>query len=112
MFDCILNILFTFFGIFAFLQHLFVYCIIYLFIILFIKKKQEVLCRYCEIMKLRMPIKHSMTDELSETDTNDFFDDAKSWFYKVFSFAQLDPKKFPPKEYQLAAEFSRDKDYL
>lgn len=77
-----------------------------------INASKEVLCRYCEIMKLRMPIKHSMTDELSETDTNDFFDDAKSWFYKVFSFAQLDPKKFPPKEYQLAAEFSRDKDYL
>lgn len=63
-------------------------------------------------MKLRMPIKHSVSDDLSETDTNDFFDDAKSWFYKVFSFAKLDPKKFPPKEYQLAAEFSRDKDYL
>ena len=69
------------------------------------------LCRYAEIMKLRMPIKHSSTEELSD-DTSDFFDDARTWFAKLFKFAQLDPKKFPPKEYQLAAEFSRDKNYL
>ncbi|XP_033214628.1 anoctamin-5-like [Belonocnema kinseyi] len=76
-----------------------------------INAPKEVLCRYAEIMKLRMPIKHSSSEELSD-DTGDFFDDARTWFAKFFKFAQLDPNKFPPKKYQLAAEFSRDKDYL
>lgn len=61
-------------------------------------------------MKLRMPIK-PLPDEQTVEET-DLFDDAKSWFIKLFSFAQLDPSKFPPKDYQLAAEYSRDKDYL
>ena len=61
-------------------------------------------------MKLRMPIKPLPNEELIEE--TDLFDDAKSWFIKLFSFAQLDLVKFPPKEYQLAAEYSRDKDYL
>ncbi|XP_008215745.1 anoctamin-5 isoform X1 [Nasonia vitripennis] len=71
---------------------------------------EEVLCRFCEIMKLRMPIK-PLPDENIVEET-DLFDDAKSWFIKLFSFAQLDPTKFPPTEYKLAAEYSRDKDYL
>ena len=61
-------------------------------------------------MKLRMPIK-TMPDQPIVED-NDLFDDARSWFSKFFRFAQLDPGKFPPTEYQLAAEYSRDKEYL
>ncbi|XP_014203700.1 anoctamin-3-like isoform X2 [Copidosoma floridanum] len=71
---------------------------------------EEVLCRYCEIMKLKMPIK-PFPDETVVEET-DLLDDAKSWFIRLFSFAQLDKKQFPPVEYQLAAEYSRDKDYL
>ncbi|KAL7288575.1 hypothetical protein TKK_0017314 [Trichogramma kaykai] len=71
---------------------------------------EEVLCRYCEIMKLRMPIKPLPNETIIEE--TDLIDDAKSWFIKLFNFAQLDKSKFAPKEYQLAAEYSRDKDYL
>lgn len=61
-------------------------------------------------MKLRMPIK-PLPDENIVEET-DLFDDAKSWFTKLFSFVQLDSSKFPPVEYKLAAEYSRDKYYL
>ncbi|XP_015606039.1 anoctamin-5 [Cephus cinctus] len=73
---------------------------------------QEVLCRYCEILKIRMPIKQLPSENTVLHDSTDFLDDARSWFARLFSFVQLDPNKFPPREYQLAAEFSRDKDYL
>ncbi|KAH0560411.1 anoctamin-5-like [Cotesia glomerata] len=72
---------------------------------------QEVLCRYCEIMKLKMPIKLLTTDALEDKQT-DLFDDARSWFINLFRFVQLDPDKFPKKERNLLTEFSRDKDYL
>ncbi|XP_058804828.1 anoctamin-4-like isoform X2 [Phymastichus coffea] len=71
---------------------------------------KEVLCRYCEIMKLRMPIKPLPDEKIIEE--TDFLDDAKSWFVQLFSFAQLDADKFPPTEYKLSAEYARDKDYL
>lgn len=57
-----------------------------------------------------MPIK-PLPDEKVIEET-DFFDDAKSWFIKLFSFAQIDANKFPPVEYKLSAEYARDKDYL
>ncbi|XP_034936380.1 anoctamin-5-like isoform X2 [Chelonus insularis] len=72
---------------------------------------QEVLCRYSEIMKLKLPIKAISLKELEATGT-DLFDDARSWFIGLFSFVQLDSQKFPKKEKTLLAEFSRDKDYL
>lgn len=62
-------------------------------------------------MKLRMPISEVPDESIIES-SKDLFNDAKSWFIKLFSFAQLDPEKFPQKKYQLATEFSRDKDYL
>ncbi|XP_057333103.1 anoctamin-5-like isoform X2 [Microplitis mediator] len=72
---------------------------------------QEVLCRYCEIMKLKMPIKLLTTDDFEDKQT-DLLDDARSWFINLFSFVQLDPEKFPKRERTLLTEFSRDKDYL
>ncbi|XP_012289037.1 anoctamin-4 [Orussus abietinus] len=72
---------------------------------------KEVLCRYCEILKLRMPIKY-LPEESIINETTDIFDDAKSWFGKIFSFVKLNDSKFPQREYQLATEFSRDKEYL
>lgn len=72
---------------------------------------QEVLCRYCEIMKLKMPIKPLSNQELDDSGS-DLFDDAKSWFINLFKFVQLDKEKFPKLETKLSSEFSRDKDYL
>lgn len=61
-------------------------------------------------MKLKMPIKPLPDENIVEE--HDLFDDAKTWFGKLFKFAKLNESKFPPVEYQLAAEYSRDKDYL
>ncbi|KAK0082080.1 hypothetical protein PV325_011109 [Microctonus aethiopoides] len=72
----------------------------------------EVLCRYCEIMKIKMPIKLLPNTEIIPNDTSDFFDDARSWFISLFRFVQLDPAKFPKQSPKLLAEFSRDKEYL
>lgn len=57
-----------------------------------------------------MPIKLLTNENVFEE--SDLFDEAKSWFRRIFRFALLDPVKFPPKEYKLSAEYSRDKDYL
>ncbi|XP_012266555.2 anoctamin-4-like isoform X2 [Athalia rosae] len=73
---------------------------------------QEVLCRYCDIMKLRMPIKQTAEERALTQEPTDIFDDARSYFAQVFHFATLDRAKFPSRKYQLAAEFSRDKAYL
>lgn len=63
-----------------------------------------------------MPLKPLPNDNVNDDEDNDrdddLFDDAKSWFIKLFGFAQLDSQKFPPVDYKLSAEFSRDKDYL
>jgi hypothetical protein len=61
-------------------------------------------------MKLRMPIKPLLNEDMIQ-ETN-LFRDPKSWFIKLCGFAQLDSNKFPPTEFKLAAEYSRDKDYL
>ncbi|XP_030747192.1 anoctamin-1-like isoform X2 [Sitophilus oryzae] len=68
---------------------------------------KPVLCQYAEILKLRMPIK----DNDEQLPTENCF---KSMINNCFTKCKvaLDPKKFPPKKYQLTAEFSKDKPYL
>ncbi|XP_046590549.1 anoctamin-5 [Neodiprion lecontei] len=73
---------------------------------------QEVLCRYADIMKLRMPIKLSPEERACSQEPSDIFDDARTWFAQVFHFATLDAAKFPTRKYQLSTEFSKDKIYL
>ncbi|CAH1128406.1 unnamed protein product [Ceutorhynchus assimilis] len=67
----------------------------------------EVLCQYCEILKLRLPIKdyneQLPKDNIVVKAVNSCLEKCK---------VALDSKKFPPKKYQLTAEFSKDKDYL
>ncbi|XP_044735821.1 anoctamin-1-like isoform X2 [Chrysoperla carnea] len=87
---------------------------------------KEVLCRYCEILKLRMPIKESKITinckkrfhvnlELpgQETIVDPSFDlrSICSKLPDIFN-VRLDKKLFPEQKYTLTAEFSRDKDYL
>ncbi|XP_066154106.1 anoctamin-1-like isoform X1 [Euwallacea fornicatus] len=68
---------------------------------------KEVLCQYAEILKLRLPIK-----ENNEQLPRDNF--VASTIQKCLEKCRvaLDPHKFPPRKYQLTAEFSKDKDYL
>lgn len=73
----------------------------------------EVLCRYCEILKVKMPIKKIYTENL-ENDQNDLkiMQGFKSFFGRPFQFVKLDPAIFPPREHEFTVEFSREKMYL
>lgn len=71
----------------------------------------EVLERYCEILKLKMPIKVVET-EVKEEHSFDIVDEVKSWFKYVLKFIDFDKSVFPVMENKLTAEFSRGKDYL
>ncbi|CAH1155880.1 unnamed protein product [Phaedon cochleariae] len=67
----------------------------------------EVLCRYSEVLKMRLPIK---VDE-SDLPKDNIIVETANRLLKTCNVS-LDPKKFPVKKYQLTAEFSRDKNYL
>lgn len=74
----------------------------------------EVLCRYCEILKVKMPIKRIHTDGL-DTEGDDevkIMQGFKSFFGRPFQFVKLDPAVFPPRQHEFSAEFSREKMYL
>ncbi|XP_074041423.1 anoctamin-2 isoform X3 [Leptinotarsa decemlineata] len=68
---------------------------------------KEVLSRYAEILKLRLPIK----DDESDLPKDNLIVETANRMMKYFNVS-LDPRKFPVKKYQLTAEFSRDKSYL
>ncbi|XP_057668249.1 anoctamin-2-like isoform X2 [Diorhabda carinulata] len=69
---------------------------------------KDVIMRYAEILKLRLPIKD---DEESPQIKENI---VTQTVVKILNKCKvsLDPDKFPPKKYQLTAEFNKDKDYL
>ncbi|XP_047120031.1 anoctamin-1-like isoform X1 [Schistocerca piceifrons] len=71
----------------------------------------EVLCRYTEILKLRMPMKEFDGTYLEEPSF-DIMQEVKSLVKRALEFVRVDPKVFKPVERKLTAEFSRDKEYL
>jgi anoctamin-1 len=73
-----------------------------------ISAPKEVLARYCEIMKMKMPL----SDMKSQEKDKLVIDRMKSFVGKPFSFTKLDPKLFPTRKYELQHEFSRHKNYL
>ncbi|KAG5895568.1 hypothetical protein JTB14_002332 [Gonioctena quinquepunctata] len=68
---------------------------------------KEVLCRFAEILKLRLPIK----DDQSDLPKDNIVVATCNRLMK-YCKVSLDPGKFPVKKYELTAEFSRDKSYL
>lgn len=73
----------------------------------------EVLCRYCEILKVKMPIKRVYAENgEAEQEEIKIMQGFKSFFGRPFQFIKLDPKVFPPREHELCVEFSREKMYL
>lgn len=73
----------------------------------------EVLCRYCEILKVKLPIKKVYTEN-AEADQEEIkiMQGFKSFFGRPFQFIKLDPTVFPSREHELSVEFSREKMYL
>ncbi|GAB0087139.1 hypothetical protein DMENIID0001_014160 [Sergentomyia squamirostris] len=73
---------------------------------------REVLCRFCEILKIKMPIKKIEGSEDILEDEFHLLDEMKTFFGKPFEFVKLDPALFPERNNELRAEFSREKYYL
>lgn len=73
----------------------------------------ELLCRYCEILKIKMPIKKIYTDNV-DPDQNEIkiMQGFKSFFGRPFQFVKLDPKIFPERVHDFTVEFSREKMFL
>lgn len=74
---------------------------------------KEVLCRYCEILKVKMPIKKSFTESIDPDPAEiKIMQGFKSFFGRPFQFVKLDPNVFPPREHEFTVEYSREKQYL
>ncbi|KAK6634066.1 hypothetical protein RUM44_004674 [Polyplax serrata] len=72
----------------------------------------EVLRRYSEILKLRMPMKEIPEFQGVHDKTNSFFDRCKAAIYSVKRRFYVDKKIFPEKGHRFTAVYSRDKEYL
>ncbi|XP_021954062.1 anoctamin-1 isoform X3 [Folsomia candida] len=91
----------------------------------------EVLRRYAEILKLRMPMKQLQGDFMEKlfgeneefgfkipqmlemrTPENTLLSEVKSWFQIVTDYFRVDPRIFPPEDQKFTAIYSRDKEYL
>ncbi|CAO1405540.1 unnamed protein product [Diamesa tonsa] len=72
----------------------------------------EVLRRYAEILKLRMPMKEIPGMSIVRTHTNSFLKQLKwGWGFMSKRFLQ-DEKHFPAMSHRFTAVYSRDKEYL
>jgi anoctamin-1 len=77
-----------------------------------ISASKKVLARYCEIMKMKMPLKEMKGQETIMPQDYQVMNRMKSFFGKPLSFIKLDTKLFPTKKYELHHEYSRGKGYL
>ncbi|KAL1115352.1 hypothetical protein AAG570_007382 [Ranatra chinensis] len=71
----------------------------------------DVLKRYCEILRLRMPMKQT-DSEGSEGAGEVIVSRVKSLVHQLTSCLRLDPAVFPPDKFTLTAEYSRHKSFL
>ncbi|XP_046423271.1 anoctamin-4-like isoform X1 [Neodiprion fabricii] len=72
----------------------------------------EVLRRYAEILKLRMPMKNVAGFRPSETSTNIIVKEVNSFFRRLLSKFDVNQTIFPTMKHQFTAVYSRDKEYL
>ncbi|XP_055615780.1 anoctamin-5-like isoform X2 [Toxorhynchites rutilus septentrionalis] len=74
---------------------------------------REVVSRYCEIMKMRMPIVKLKDQENIITKDFSFSSTVARFFRRpLFKFVVIDRDKFRKGEYQLQHEYTREKSYL
>lgn len=74
---------------------------------------KEVLCRYAEILKFKFPVKLDENEsEYALEEENKMIRNVKSMFDGIYKYIRLDKRVFPPQNYELYHEFSRDKSYL
>lgn len=73
---------------------------------------REVLRRYAEILKLRLPMKEDPRLKASETRGNAIFDEMNSFIDRIMKKYYVDTTIFPTLKHRFTAVYSRDKEYL
>ncbi|XP_037919309.1 anoctamin-4 isoform X2 [Hermetia illucens] len=72
----------------------------------------DVLCRYCEVLKMKMPIKKLREqDSICQPELR-IMKEMKSFFGRPFKFVKLDRNIFPERDYSLMLEYSRNYNFL
>ncbi|XP_063913135.1 anoctamin-4 isoform X3 [Zophobas morio] len=73
---------------------------------------KEVLRRYGEILKLRMPMRKMPAFQQVQSKTNFLVEEITSQWDKLKSYVIVDTEKFPEKNQRFTAVYSRDREYL
>lgn len=76
---------------------------------------KDVLSRYCDIMRMKMPIRDDIEDKDAcvQPEHVKILEQVKTVVFKPFeSSVVLDRNLFPEQKFQLLYEYSRDKSYL
>ncbi|ODN06507.1 Anoctamin-1 [Orchesella cincta] len=72
----------------------------------------EVLRRYAEILKLRMPMKQFPHLNELKNRGSALISEVKSWFSILTDYFRVDPRMFPQKDQKMTAVYTREKEYL
>ncbi|XP_078050290.1 anoctamin 1 isoform X1 [Augochlora pura] len=73
---------------------------------------REVLRRYAEILKLRLPMKELSNLRIPENRSNTLINEVNSLFKRIMSKYYVDQTIFPKIKHNFSAVYSRDKEYL
>ncbi|XP_076618287.1 anoctamin-1-like isoform X1 [Colletes latitarsis] len=73
---------------------------------------QEVLRRYSEILKLRLPMKELPGLTIPDNRSNTLIDEVNSFFNRIMQKYYIDKTIFPTLKHNFTAVYSRDKEYL
>ncbi|KAG5339529.1 ANO1 protein, partial [Acromyrmex charruanus] len=73
---------------------------------------KEVLRRYAEILKLRLPMRELPGCRMPQTSSNIIIEEVNSLFRRVMNKYYVDTNIFPTMKQNFTAVYSRDKDYL
>ena len=73
---------------------------------------REVLRRYAEILKLRLPMKEVPRLRVPEPRSNVIFQEVNSFLQRIMKKYYVDTTIFPTMKHRFTAVYSRDKEYL
>nr|XP_031841577.1 anoctamin-1-like isoform X1 [Nomia melanderi]XP_031841578.1 anoctamin-1-like isoform X1 [Nomia melanderi]XP_031841579.1 anoctamin-1-like isoform X1 [Nomia melanderi] len=73
---------------------------------------KEVLRRYSEILKLRLPMKELSSQKIPENHSNALMNEVNSLFNRIMKKYYIDETVFPKLKHNFTAVYSRDKEYL
>lgn len=73
---------------------------------------KEVLRRYAEILKLRLPMKQLPGCQISQTNSNPIIQEVNTFIRRIMNKYYVDTNIFPTMKQNFTAVYSRDKEYL